>query len=201
MKSLPFARLVMYASVAYKFVVLSRYLVEGLKSSPLISVSLHLLHNCPSSRQVGWQIFGFLWFQLHLSHQFFLLVDDQYVVSLFSLHCQFTFTFFLSPADEERSGNSWNSFSNDLLFTLECKWYIYKLSQNCTISLLHFDIQQSFTSISMPLMFFDAFTVFARLSSPFCQCEISKVKDADMLPRHMSTFMNEQVTQVQAVYS
>ena len=116
MKSLPLARLVMYVSVAYRVLVLSTDLVESLKSSPLISVSLYLLHNCPSSRQIGWQIFGFLWFQLHCPISF-LLVDDQYVVSLFSLHCQFTFTFFLSPADEERSGNSWNSFSNDLLFS------------------------------------------------------------------------------------
>ena len=54
---------------------------------------------------------------------------------------------------------------------------------------------------AMPSMFFDAFTVFARLSIPFCQGEISKAKDADMLPRKMSTFMNEQVTQVQAVLS
>ena len=53
----------------------------------------------------------------------------------------------------------------------------------------------------MPSMFFDAFTVFARLSVPFCQCEISKAKDADMLPRKMSTLMIEQVAQVQAVLS
>ena len=53
----------------------------------------------------------------------------------------------------------------------------------------------------MPSMFFDAFAVFACLSSLFCQCEISKAKDADMLPRQMSTFMNEKVAQVQTVLS
>ena len=49
--------------------------------------------------------------------------------------------------------------------------------------------------------FFDAFTVFARLSVPFCQCEISKVKDTDMLPRKMNSFLNKKVTQVQVVLS
>ena len=51
------------------------------------------------------------------------------------------------------------------------------------ISLLNNDIQQYLISISMkamPSMFFDAFTVFARLSVPFCQCEISKAKDAEL---------------------
>ena len=92
MTSLPFACLVMYASIAYGVVVLSTYLVEGLKSSPLISVCLHLLHSCPSSRQVGYQIFGFLLFQLHLPHQFFgwlttnmLFLYSRFIVNSLSL--------------------------------------------------------------------------------------------------------------------
>ena len=91
MKSLPLARLVMYAGVAW-IVLLSSYLVEGLKSSPLISICLHLLHNCPSSRQVGYQIFGFLLFQLHLPHQFFgwlttnmLFLYSRFIVDSLSL--------------------------------------------------------------------------------------------------------------------